>query len=205
MNCLDLFCGTKSFTKEAIKFGYECYTVDILEQFEPTFCCDILEWDYKQFPRGFFKIIWASPNCKDYSSLNFLSTKKKDLTHSNKLVEKTIEIIEYFNPTYWYMENPDGGLLRDQDCITMNWLPHNTIDYCKYGFSTRKRTRIWNDNPLWTGRSICQGDNRCKMKKDTNKHVNFRWITRGPGKTSRWEERIKIPKDLMVEILQCSP
>ena len=143
MNCLDLFCGTKSFTKEAIKFGYECYTVDILEQFEPTFCCDILEWDYKQFPRGFFKIIWPSPNCKDYSSLNFLSTKKKDLTHSNKLVEKTIEIIEYFNPTYWYMENPDGGLLRDQDCITMNWLPHNTIDYCKYGFSTRKRTRIW--------------------------------------------------------------
>ena len=137
--------------------------------------------------------------------MNFLSAKKKDLTHSNKLVEKTIEIIEYFNPTYWYMENPDGGLLRDQDCITMNWLPHNTIDYCKYGFSTRKRTRIWNDNPLWTGRSICQGDNRCKMKKDTNKHVNFRWITRGPGKTSRWEERIKIPKDLMVEILQCSP
>ena len=44
MNTLDLFCGTKSFTKEAIKLGYNTYTLDILEKFEPTFCCDLLEW-----------------------------------------------------------------------------------------------------------------------------------------------------------------
>jgi len=204
MNTLDLFCGTKSFTKQAKDMGYNTYSVDILEQFNPTFCCDILEWDYKQFPRGFFHIIWASPNCKDYSSLNFLSKKVKDLTLSNQLVEKTIEIIEYFNPKYWYMENPDGGSLKDQDCITMNWLPHNTIDYCKYGHTTRKRTRIWNDNPNWNGKHICQGDHRCKIKKETNKHLNFRWITRGAGSTTRWEERIKIPEELIREILLAS-
>tara|TARA_R110001606_G_C15340241_1_gene646497 strand:- start:35 stop:652 length:618 start_codon:yes stop_codon:yes gene_type:complete len=204
MNTLDLFCGTKSFTKEAKKLGYNTYTLDILEKFEPTFCCDLLEWDYKQFPRGFFKIIWASPNCKDYSSLNFLSKKVKDLTLSNQLVEKTIEIIEYFNPDYWYIENPQSGSLKDQDCMTLNYMPFNDIDYCKYGFDYRKRTRIWNDNPNWTGNHLCKGEHRCSQKKKTNKHVNFRWITRGAGTTSRWEERIKIPEDLMRQILLAS-
>ena len=204
MKTLDLFCGTKSFSKIAEKMGYETTTLDILESFNPTICCDILNWDYKSIPRGTYHIIWSSPNCKDYSTMNFLSKKVKDLTHSNKLVEKTIEIIEYFNPKFWYIENPDGGSLKYQDCMTMNWLPHNTIDYCKYSHAIRKRTRIWNDNPNWNGRPICQGDHRCKIKKETNKHKNIRWITRGAGGTTRWEERIIVPDELIREILIAS-
>jgi len=77
MNTLDLFCGTKSFSKEAKKKGYNTITLDILEKFNPTHLTDILEWDYKQYPQHYFHIIWASPNCKDYSKMNFLSKKKK--------------------------------------------------------------------------------------------------------------------------------
>ena len=63
--------------EEAEKKGYNTITVDILEKFNPTHLTDILEWDYKQYPQHYFHIIWASPNCKDYSRMNFLSKKKR--------------------------------------------------------------------------------------------------------------------------------
>ena len=202
MKTLDLFCGTKSFTKIADKMGYETYTLDILEKFNPTYCCDLMTWDYKQLPVGYFDIIWASPNCKDYSILNLLSKQVKDLTESNNLVKKALEIIEYFNPKYWYLENPQSGKLKEQDF--MEYLPYNDVDYCKYGFDYRKRTRIWNNNDNWNGKILCNKDNYCDNKKKEGKHINFRWITGESEILSRWEQRISIPKDLMIEILNMS-
>ena len=146
MKTLDLFCVTKSFSKIADKYGYETHTLDILDKFNPTYLTDIMQWDYKQFPPGYFHIIWASPNCKDYSSLNFFCGDK-DLTHSNNLIKRVLEIIEYYNPQYWYMENPQTGKLKDQDFMV--GLPFNDIDYWKYGYDYRKRTRVWNNNENW--------------------------------------------------------
>lgn len=198
---LDLFCGTKSFSKIAEKNGFETYTLDILEKFNPTFCCDLMNWDYKQFPVGYFDIIWASPNCKDYSCLNFLRKGEKDLTESNNLIIRVLEIIDYFKPKYWYLENPQTGKLKLQEFMID--LPYNDVDYCKYGFNYRKRTRIWNNNPIWTGKILCKKNNYCDKRID-GKHTNFRWITRGSGLASRWEQRISIPKDLIEEIIKSS-
>ena len=38
---LDLFCGTKSMAKAFERAGWETYTVDWEEKFEPTLCCDV--------------------------------------------------------------------------------------------------------------------------------------------------------------------
>ncbi len=201
MNTLDLFCGTKSFSKEAEKLGYNTITLDILDKFRPTHLTDILDWDYKSYPKDYFHIIWASPNCKDYSKMNFLSKKEKDLTYSNNLIKKVIEIIEYFNPKYWYIENPQTGLLKEQEF--MEYLPYNDVDYCKYGYTYRKRTRIWNNNENWVGKKLCRGKDRCEGKKLTNKHLGFKWITRGKGGgRTTWEQRISIPSNLIKEILE---
>jgi hypothetical protein len=81
-------------------------------------------------------------------------------------------------------------------------LPYNDIDYCKYGFDYRKRTRVWNNNLNWTGRRLCKKNSYCANKKRDGKHINFRWITRGSGITSKWEQRIMIPKELMIEIIK---
>ena len=70
MKSLDLFCGTKSFSKVAEEKGFECTTLDILEKFNPTICCDLMDWDYTQYKPGDFDIVWASPPCTDYSALN---------------------------------------------------------------------------------------------------------------------------------------
>lgn len=200
MRTLDLFCGTKSFSKIADAKGYETYTLDILEKFNPTYCVNLMDWDYKQLPKGYFDIIWASPNCKDYSCLNFLRKNlNKDLTESNNLIKKTLEIIEYFEPKYWFLENPQTGKLKHQEF--MKDLPFNDVDYCKYGFDYRKRTRIWNNLDNWKGKVLCKKNHYCDKRID-GKHQNFRWITRGSGTCSRWERRISIPKELIEEILQ---
>mgnify|MGYP003672741661 FL=1 len=196
MKALDLFCGTKSFTKIAEKMGYKTTTLDILETFNPTICIDIMEWDYKKYPTGSFDIIWASPNCKDYSCLNFLNSKVKDLTPSNNLIIRVLEIIDYFKPNYWFLENPQTGKLKEQEF--MKDLPYNDVDYCKYGFFHRKRTRIWN-NTKWTGKLLCKKDNYCNNRID-GKHTNFRAI-KNSNKGTRWENRISIPPDLILEIL----
>ena len=159
-----------------------------------------MDWNYKEYKVGYFDIIWASPNCKDYSSLNFLSGKVKDLTESNNLIKRVLEIIDYFKPKYWFIENPQTGKLKNQEFMID--LPYNDIDYCKYGFDYRKRTRVWNNNPNWIGKILCKKNNYCANKKTDGKHINFRWITRGTGVTSRWEQRIMIPKDLMIEIIK---
>ena len=199
MKCLDLFCGTKSFTKVAQQKGFECITLDILEKFNPTICCDLMDWDYKENPPGFFDIIWASPNCKDYSILNFLGKKEKNLTESNNLIKRVLEIIDYYKPKYWFIENPQTGKLKDQEFMTD--LPYNDIDYCKYGFPYRKRTRIWNNSP-WVGELLCKKNHYCSQKENTNKHVNFRYLSKYEGVKSRWEQRIMIPPALIEDILE---
>jgi hypothetical protein len=204
MKSLDLFCGTKSFSKIAEKHGYETTTLDILDRFNPTICCDIMDWDYKQLPTGYFDIIWASPNCKDYSKMNFICKKMdKDLTISNNLIKRVLEIIDYFKPTYWFLENPQTGKLKDQ--TFMEDLPYNDIDYCKYDYEYRKRTRIWNNSP-WEGLPLCKKDQYCDHRID-GKHVGWN-ATAWPGQKRtilKWEQRISIPPKLMEEIiLSCS-
>ena len=201
MKCLDLFCGTKSFTKIAEKKGYECDTLDILESFNPTFCCDIMEWDYKQIPQGTYDIIWSSPNCKDYSKMNFICNKMdKDLTYSNNLIKRVLEIFEYFKPKYWFLENPQTGKLKDQEF--MDFLPFQDVDYCKYGYDYRKRTRIWTNNILWNPRPLCRGNNKCD-KIVNGRHVGFNhtaWNQK-ERKLTNWEQRISIPPQLIEEII----
>ena len=71
MKLLELFKGTGSVGKvfKQVHPEGEVYSVDILKKYEPTFCGDIMDFDYKQFKEGHFDIIWASPECKVFSVL----------------------------------------------------------------------------------------------------------------------------------------
>jgi hypothetical protein len=56
-------------------------------------------------------------------------------------VRQTLEIIAYFNPRFWVLENPETGLLKEQDY--MDRYPYQDVTYCKYGFSYKKSTRLY--------------------------------------------------------------
>ena len=67
MNVLELFSGTKSVGKICDELGWESISVDMI--LPATHQCDIMDFDYKQYPKDTFDIIWASPPCTEYSAM----------------------------------------------------------------------------------------------------------------------------------------
>ena len=153
MRVLELFSGTCSVGKVCTELGYETVSVDI--EMPATHKVDIMEFDYKQYPKDYFDIVWASPPCQSYSSLqrsfygrirkNELFSKEKHMAlqdAADKLVLKALEIIKYFNPKYWFLENPATGNLKNRDIMTN--INYYDYDYCKYSdWGYKKRTRFW--------------------------------------------------------------
>ena len=57
------------------------------------------------------------------------------------ILRKTQEIIEYFQPKTWFLQNPQTGLMKNYIDPS---IPFYDVDYCKYtDWGYRKRTRIW--------------------------------------------------------------
>ena len=83
------------------------------------------------------------------------------------LVEKTLEIINYFDCEYWFIENPQSGRMKDRPM--MKDLDYYDIDYCMYSdWGYKKRTRIWTNKKGWHGK-LC--DKQCGNMLD-GKHTS---------------------------------
>ena len=147
MNLLELFSGTKSVGTLAKSLGFNVISLDLKNADINT---DILEWDYKQFDRNHFDFIWSSPPCTEYSIAKTRGIR--NIEYANNIVLKTIEIIKYFNPKYFVIENPQTGLLKHQEF--MDEFDFKDVDYCNYGMPYRKRTRLWNNITTWKPREL---------------------------------------------------
>ena len=199
MNLLELLSGTGSVGTIAKSLGFNVISLDLKNA---DINCDILEWDHKQFDRNHFDFIWSSPPGTEYSRAK--TTGIRNIEYANSIVLKSIEIIKYFNPKYYVIENPQTGLLKNEEF--MNELDYFDIDYCKYGFNYRKITRLWNNIDKWKPRPLCNKD--CD-KVVNNKHIET--AQRMPSKTkAEWgdnyvihkqEDLYKIPSELICEIL----
>lgn len=156
MRLLELFSGTGSVRKAVSHMFSEVVSIDILPKFEATETIDILEWNYKKYPVGYFDAVWASPPCVEYSKLKYISKAPRNLTLADSIVKRTLEILEYFNPERWFIENPQTGLLKDREFM---WgLPYVDVDYCMYSdWGYKKKTRIWT-NVEYQGK-VC--DKKC--------------------------------------------
>tara|TARA_S200002703_G_scaffold157920_1_gene166968 strand:- start:392 stop:1078 length:687 start_codon:yes stop_codon:yes gene_type:complete len=226
MKVLELFSGSGSVGKVCKLLGYECVSVDI--EFDATHKVDILEFDYKQYKCNEFDIVWGSPPCTYYSTLQktwigkqkkdgiyTIEKHNKDLEYSDTLVLKTLEIIDYFKPKLWFMENPQTGTLKTREVVKD--LPFYDIDYCMYSdWGYRKRTRIWTNKKDFNAKK-CDGKGTCgnmilsdlrkhKMNvatdvhnnKGRTKHKTDVSIDVGSG-TNRLE-RYRIPEKLIMDL-----
>ena len=168
---LELFSGTGSVGKVCKQLDWDVVSVDLLLPADHQ--VDIMNFDYKQYPKDEFDIVWASPPCTDYSNLQscWLGRKKKDgviytkeimeknMDEADKLVLKAFEIIEYFNPHYWFLENPATGKLKTRDI--MKDKPYYDVSYCMYSdWGYEKRTRIWTNKLNWNN-LICDKSGAC--------------------------------------------
>jgi site-specific DNA-cytosine methylase len=162
MNTLELFAGSRSFSKVAEQLGHRVYTTDNQDFENIDLVCDIFDFDCSKLP---YKpdIIWASPPCTTFSIASCFHHWNKDKTPKTEkckiginIIQKTIDIINELKPKYYFIENP-RGLLRKQDM--MQPFPRKTVTYCSYGDMRMKPTDIWTNFDFET-RPMCFNGNR---------------------------------------------
>lgn len=184
---LDLFTGYGSVSKYLQKKSeWEVVSLDIVCKRNPTICSDILKWDYrKDFPIGYFDVIWASPVCTEYSRAK--TRAPRNISYADRLVKKAIEIIEYFRPKIYFIENPQTGLLKTRPF--MKDIPYYDVTYCKYGYEYKKPTRIWT-NVRGFKPKFCKND--CSMMvPGTKKHMSH--LGKSDISTTPWKSSTHIP------------
>ena len=195
MNHLELFSGTHSFGKVTKKKGYNVISLDRdlggkcpftnYDNSNNHIQEDIMTWDYKIYPKGYFKLITASPVCLWWSICRLSWIGRKLKAHGTKII--TAEILDK-DPEFYIIENPQTGKMKH---YINDLIPYYDLDYCIYGFDYRKTTRFWTNIEL-------QNINRCNHKKHKLAlgHQNH-------GTTKL--ERYKIPEKLIENILENLP
>ena len=169
MITLELFCGTKSFSKVANELGHETFTVDIDPKLNPDLVCDILDFKVDMLPEKFRTpdIVWASPPCTTFSVASIRhywkegKPKNDKCLHGIAIAKKTVELIKEINPKYYFIENP-RGMMRKQDF--MQELPRNTVTYCQYGLTYQKATDIWTNCKEWVPKPKCSPNSPCHVR-----------------------------------------
>ena len=172
MKILELFCGTKSISKEFEKRGHEVYTVDWDSQFAPSLVADVGKLTAEEIItlcKGKPDVIWASPDCTTYSVAAISRHRIREL--NGNLKAKTeyakqcdyinthlVDLILELNPKYWFIENPRGGM-RKMDF--MKGLPLYTVTYCQYGETRMKPTDIWTNHPNPRFKPPCKNGAPC--------------------------------------------
>ena len=116
MRLLELFSGTKSVSRCAREIGWQTISLDIDSKHSPDLCMDIMDFDETKYEKGHFDFIWASPDCRAYSSARTVAKIPRDeaMTASDFLVGKTLQIISYFGCAYC-IENPANSRLWDRE------------------------------------------------------------------------------------------
>ena len=162
MKTLELFAGSRSFSKVAEQLGHKVYTTDNKSFEKIDQVCNIFDFDLNKVP-FVPDIIWASPPCTSFSVASIGHHWNKDNTPKTEkaelgvaIVKKTIQIINHFNPKYWFIENPRGKL-RKLDF--MQDFPRKTLTYCSYGDMRMKPTDIWT-NYDFVVRAMCFNGNK---------------------------------------------
>ena len=214
MKVLELFSGTRSVGKICDELGWDSYSVDLIS--DADFKGDVMDFDYRQFPKNTFDIVWASPPCTNYSKLQdgwlgrmrkgeiyTKEVQEREMNQDDKLVSRTLEIINYFN-CLWFIENPAGSRMKER--IMMKDLPNYIVDYCMYSdWGYRKRTRIWTNLKGFQAKTC---DKNCgnmigNLHKTNLGNTERKQKTQGIG-TSQ-QDRYRIPpelvRDLFIEII----
>lgn len=200
MKTIELFCGTKSFSKVMAQHGYRTFTVDNDSQFNPDLLLDIGEMHHSDLP---YKpgILWASPPCQSFSvatiGRNWYhdGTPKTDKARNALLlIVQTLAIIKELEPTWWFIENPVGKLRVLPPMLDLEIARH-TVTYCQYGDTRMKPTDIWTNAYWWTPRPRCSPGATCHESAPRGSKTGTQGLKNA-------KERGVIPSELFEEILK---
>lgn len=191
---LELCCGTKSFSKVAVKLGYHTTTVDIDAKFQPDICVDILDFDPSPYVNK-IDVLWMSPPCTEFSLTK--TTKTRNITSGVNLVKRCKEILKIIKPKYYVFENPVGFLNK---LGLLDEFPKKTVSYCKYGFNYRKSTHLWTNIDFKA--KVCAHDCHATIAPSIGKKYHKEIISGRKSQLKPFQSRKKtkfgvIPPDLI--------
>ena len=203
MRLLELFAGTGSIGKVFKDKGWEVVSLDWDPKTDVTIHTDIRDWDYTTYPPKYFDMIWASPCCTHYSIARKRAKTPRNLEWADSLVTRTLEIVQYFSPGVFFIENPATGLLKTRPF--MQDIPYIDVDYCCYcDWGYRKRTRLWNNTgmvgKLCPGKGLCPNMQDIRHKSTAQQGKNRSLSGDIYGFNHRRDELHQIPPKLVLDI-----
>lgn len=200
MKVLELFAGSRSIGKQAESLGMEVFSSDINDFPGIHYQVDILKFDVFKVP---FQpdIIWASPPCTTFSVASIghhwtggsraYIPKSPEAEVGMAIAMKTKEIIQHFNPRFFFIENP-RGLLRKMPF--MQDMMRHTVTYCQYGDTRMKPTDIWTNSQTWKPRPVCRNGDPCHVAAPRGARTGTQGLKGA-------YDRSKVPEQLCREIL----
>ena len=207
MKVLELFAGSRSFSKVAEQYGFETYTTDIEPYDKIDQVCDIFNFNSFKMARDFGipDIICASPPCTTFSVASIghhwkggkkaYNPKTKEAKLGIRIVIKTwiiIRVAKIIKPNLIYIVENPRGLLRKLDILPDS---PKTAWYCQYGDKRAKPTDIWT-NLDWNPKACKNGNPNCDHEKAP------RGSKTGTQGLKNAYERSKVPEKLCKELIE---
>lgn len=178
---LELFAGTRSIGKAFEERGHEVFSVEWNKDFENIdLYKDIGELTAQEVldKFGHPDIVWMSYDCTSYSIAGISHHRKKNPETGNldpvsdyakfcdRINQHCLDLVRELKPTYWFIENPVGGLRK---MSFMQGLPRYTVTYCQYTLSLppnqrrKKPTDIFTNHPNPKFKPPCKNGDPCHV------------------------------------------
>lgn len=176
MKVLELFAGTRSIGKAFEAHGHEVFSIDWDKDFEDIdLYADIGALTAQDILDRFGRpdVIWASPDCATFSvaAIGHHRRKNEETRNLDPITEyarfcdevdqHVIALIEELQPSFWFIENPRGGM---RSMAWMQGLPRHTVTYCQYGDTRMKPTDIWTNHPAPNFKPPCKNGDPCHVR-----------------------------------------
>ena len=206
MNTIELFAGTQSFSKVMKEHNHKTYCIDNDPKFNNDLNVDILNLKVWMLPKQ-IDIMWSSPPCTTFSIASCGTHWTKDKKPKTKkcevgleLLRRTVRLIWFKNPKYWFIENPRGIMRKViDDIFKENGIKdyHRvTVWYCQYGDTRAKPTDIWTNLKGWSGKQCKNNSIGCNHERaPRGSHTGTQGLKNAI-------ERSEIPSQLFKEILK---
>lgn len=179
MKVLELFAGTRSIGKAFEARGHEVFSVEWDKSFENiNLYADIGQLTAQEVLEKFGHpdVMWMSFDCTSFSLAAISHHRRKNPITGNldpitdyakfcdQVDQHCLDLIKELKPTYWFIENPVGGL---KSMTWMQGLPRYTVTYCQYELykpaeeRRRKPTNIWTNHPNPQFKPPCKNGSPC--------------------------------------------
>ena len=205
MKVLELFAGTRSIGKAFETRGHQVFSVEWDEQHENIdWYADIGNITSQDIIDrfGLPDVIWASPDCTSYSIAAIshhriredngnLAPKSEYAKICDAVNKNVLRLIKELNPTYYFIENPRGGMRK---MGFMQDMPRYTVTYCQYGDTRMKPTDLWTNHPEPNFKPMCKNGAPCHVAAPRGSRTGTQGLKNSV-------ERSRIPAELCEHVV----